>query len=166
MKPVVSMVPLVLYLAPAAAIALALQALAGRIYLFSLLTISGTLTHELLHFLVGLVLGAKPVGFSLFPQKQGDSYTMGSVSFGNLAWYNAAPVALAPLLGIGLIFGVAWWRTAGAWFFSPLDLLLWPLLATQLLSFWPSATDWKLALRSWPIFLLFGAGVWQWLQFA
>ena len=32
----------------------------------------GTLTHELLHFLVGLMMGAKPVSLSVIPRKQSD----------------------------------------------------------------------------------------------
>jgi hypothetical protein len=31
------------------------------------------------------------------------------------------------------------------------------LLAPQFLSFWPSPVDWRLAVRSWPYLIIFGA---------
>lgn len=66
--------------------------------LFSLFNLPGTILHELMHFLVGIILFAGPRGFSLLPKRVGDSITMGSVSFIGLGLLNRIPVAMAPLL--------------------------------------------------------------------
>jgi hypothetical protein len=57
-----------------------------------------TVLHELSHFLVGYVLLAKPVGFSVFPAryKPGTPWQLGHVSFARLRWWNQLPVGLAP----------------------------------------------------------------------
>lgn len=55
--------------------------------------------HELSHALIGLVLNARPVTSSLFPQRLADGrYVLGSISFSNCRWYNAILTGLAPLL--------------------------------------------------------------------
>lgn len=162
------MLDMLLYLAPSAALALLLWIAAGAHPFFFLFTAAGTLCHELAHFAVGLLTNAEPVGLSVLPRrikrtrggsKAGHNWELGSVSFANLRWYNAAPSALAPLMILGLPFAVAWWRTRHGWVFEPLDLLLALFLAPQFLSFWPSPVDWRLAARSWPwipILLLVG----------
>ncbi len=153
------MLDMLLYLAPSAALALLLWIAAGAHPFFFLFTAAGTLCHELAHFAVGLLTNAEPVGLSVLPRrikrtrggsKAGHNWELGSVSFANLRWYNAAPSALAPLMILGLPFAVAWWRTRHGWVFEPLDLLLALFLAPQFLSFWPSPVDWRLAARSWP----------------
>ncbi len=66
----------------------------------ALVNIPGTLLHEMMHFLVGAFLNARPCNFTVFPKKDplsGD-YVMGSVGFRNITFYNAVPAALAPLL--------------------------------------------------------------------
>lgn len=65
-----------------------------------ILLLPGTILHEFLHFIVGLLLNGKPVGFSLVPKKTTHGYILGSVSFKNITFYNAMPIALAPLLAI------------------------------------------------------------------
>lgn len=69
-----------------------------------LLLLPGTILHEMLHFLVGLVLNGKPVGFSLIPKKIHNRYILGSVSFKNIQFYNALPIALAPILAVIPVF--------------------------------------------------------------
>ena len=65
----------------------------------ALINIPGTLLHELMHFIVGWFLNAKPCNFTLIPRRGEDgSYVMGSVGFTNVTFYNAVPAALAPLL--------------------------------------------------------------------
>jgi hypothetical protein len=55
--------------------------------------------HEMAHAIIGLLLNARPVAASLFPQRTEDGrYAMGSVSFQNCRWYNAMLTGLAPLL--------------------------------------------------------------------
>jgi len=150
---------LLVYLVPSAALAFLLWIASGAHPVFFLFTAAGTLCHELAHFSVGLLTNAEPVGMSVLPRrikrKKGSpagahNWELGSVTFANLRWYNAAPAALAPLLVLLVPVGVAWWRTRGDWRFEPVDLAIMFLLAPQFLSFWPSPVDWKLAARSWP----------------
>ncbi|UVW26924.1 hypothetical protein [Massilia sp. H6] len=157
------MLDMLLYLAPSAALALLLWIASGAHPFFFVFTAAGTLCHELAHFSVGLLTNAEPVALSVWPrrikrssrgsrrgERGGHNWELGSVSFANLRWYNAAPSALAPLTILALPFAVAWWRTRHGWVFEPFDLLLAVLLAPQFLSFWPSPVDWRLAARSWP----------------
>ncbi|BBQ03078.1 hypothetical protein BSFA1_82060 (plasmid) [Burkholderia sp. SFA1] len=150
------------YLVPPAIAALMLRSLSGRIAVFALATLTGTMVHELLHAIVGALTGARPISMSLFPRRSADGrgYVMGSVTFENLTWYNAAPACLAPLLGLPLLAFVAWLRVNGGWHFEALDILLWALLAPQFLTCWPSSTDLRLSLLSWPIYLAAGAIAW------
>ena len=146
---------LLLYLVPSAALALLLWIGSSAHPLFFIFTAAGTVCHELAHFSVGLLTNAEPVGMSIIPRRikkpgRGHNWELGSVSFANLRWYNAAPAALAPLLILALPVAVAWWRTRHGWVFEPIDLALAFLLAPQFLSFWPSPVDWRLAARYWP----------------
>lgn len=146
-----------LYLAPSLALAFLIWMVTKAHPVFFLFSAVGTFCHELAHFAVGLLLGAEPVGFTVIPRRSGRTWELGSVSFANLRWYNAAPAALAPFLVLLVPLAVAWWRTRAAWHFGPADLALTLLLAPQFLSFWPSPVDWKLALRSWPYLLIIAA---------
>ena len=155
---------MLLYLVPSIATAFLFWILSGAHPAFFLLTAPGTLCHELAHFGVGLLTNAEPTNISLFPRRKGKVWELGSVTFANLRWYNAAPAALAPLLILLVPFAVAAWRTAPGWRFAPLDLLIAVLLAPQFLSFWPSPVDWRLAARSWPWLLVLGSSgvLWIW----
>ena len=154
-----SLVEMALYLAPSLALAFLLWIVTAAHPLFFVFSAVGTLCHELAHFSVGLLLGAEPTNFSIVPRRTGRTWELGSVTFANLRWYNAAPAALAPLLVLTLPFAVAWWRTRHGLVFEPVDLALAFVLAPQFLSFWPSPVDWRLAARSWPwIPLLLVAG--------
>ena len=151
---------MLLYLLPSAALAVLLWIGSGAHPIFFLFSTAGTLCHELAHFSVGLLTNAEPVGMSIIPRRikkprgggsgKAHNWELGSVSFANLRWYNAAPSALAPLLVLAVPLGVAWWRTRQEWRFEPIDLALAFFLAPQFLSFWPSPVDWRLAARSWP----------------
>jgi hypothetical protein len=151
---------LLLYLLPSLVLAALIRFLAGAHPLFFLLTLAGTFTHELMHWLVGLLSGARPGGFTIIPVKKAGHWELGSVTLMRVRWYNAAPAALAPLLIILIPLGVAWWRTAPGWHFQAFDLLIAFALAPQFLSFWPSAIDWKIAWRSWPYLIIIGAALW------
>jgi len=147
-----------LYLIPSILIAFLVSRLAGRIYLFAFLTLPGTLAHELSHWLVGCVFGAQPTSISILPKRaRGNAYTLGTVTFANLRWYNAAPAALAPILILPVVVAVAYWRVRAGWRYESIDGVIWLGLSTQLLSFWPSNADWRLALRSWPVVLAVAA---------
>lgn len=155
---------LLLYLLPSLALAFLFWMLSRAHPAFFLLTAPGTLCHELAHFGVGLLSNAEPVGINMIPRRRGRIWELGSVTFANLRWYNAAPAALAPLLVLLVPLAVAAWRTGPGWRFGPLDLALAPLLASQFLSFWPSPVDWRLAMRSWPwlVIAASAAGIVEW----
>jgi hypothetical protein len=148
---------LLLYLLPSAALAFLIWIVSSAHPFFFLFTAAGTLCHELAHFGVGLLCGAEPIGLTVIPRRVGRNWELGSVTFANLRWFNAAPSALAPLLVLAVPFAVAAWRTGPGWHFGPLDLGLAWLLAPQFLSFWPSPTDWRLAARSWPWLVVLAA---------
>lgn len=152
-----------LYLLPAVLVATILARVSHRMYLFSFVVYTGTLIHEALHLMVGGLFGAKPRTINLFPRREGDGYVLGSVGFANVRWYNAVFAGLAPLLAIPGIFYVAWWRVRAGWTPAMIDPLIWLGLAPQILSCWPSSTDWRLAMRSWPLIGAAGAILWGWL---
>jgi hypothetical protein len=157
---------ILLYLAPSLALAFLIWMVTSLHPLFFVFSAVGTLCHELAHFSVGLLTGAEPTGLTIIPRRLGRTWELGSVTFANLRWYNAAPAALAPLLVLLVPLGVAWWRTRGAWRFGPLDLALTLVLAPQFLSFWPSPVDWRLAARSWPwlVLITLTAAALYWFQ--
>lgn len=154
-----------LYLAPSLALALVIRRLSARHPFFFLFTLAGTVCHELAHFGVGLLTGARPATFTVIPRRVGKGWELGSVSLTRVRWYNAAPAALAPFLIVALPFLVALWRTRPGWRFEPVDLLLAFVVAPQFLACWPSAVDWKISLRSWP-YLFIAAFAWWALQHA
>jgi hypothetical protein len=154
-----------LYLVPSLALAMLIWLVTSAHPVFFVFSVVGTLCHELAHFAVGLLFNAEPVGFTIIPRRNGRTWELGSVSFANLRWYNAAPAALAPFLVLLVPLAVAWWRTRSPWHFGPADLVLTLVLAPQFLSFWPSPVDWKLALRSWPYLLIIAAAVIAWCWF-
>lgn len=67
-------------------------------WLYVFINLPGTALHECAHFLVGLILNARPVNFSLLPRKKDGYYNLGRVSFSNLRFYNALPTGMAPFL--------------------------------------------------------------------
>jgi hypothetical protein len=112
------------------------------------------------HYCAGLLTLARPRSFSVMPRRTGPEWTLGSVGFENLRWYNAAPTALAPFLILAIPVIVAAVRVAHPWSFAWADLAIAFLLAPQFLSFWPSRQDWVLSLGSWPYLVLAGGGYW------
>jgi hypothetical protein len=65
-----------------------------------ILLLPGTILHEFLHFIIGFVLNGKPTGFSLIPKRTKSGYILGSVSFKNITFYNAFPIAIAPVFSL------------------------------------------------------------------
>jgi hypothetical protein len=81
-----------------------LRAARRSMWRIALLALPGTIAHELMHVVVGLVLRAKPQAFSIWPRRGSHGWTLGSVAFGNIGLLNGAFVTLAPLL----LLPVAW----------------------------------------------------------
>lgn len=150
--------PILYYLMPAVSLALLIRWNCRSFRFFAAFMFLGVLLHETLHLIIGAILNAKPVGMSVIP-KRGREGTMelGSVCFSNITWYNALPLALAPLFGLPMALAAAHLRVTGGWAFHWIDALIWMVLASVLLSCWPSSTDWRISLRSWPLYL--GAGM-------
>ncbi len=151
---------IVLYLLPSALLAIVIRLLAARHPVFFIFTVAGTACHELAHFTVGLLTGARPGALTIIPRRKGRHWELGSVTLTRVRWYNAAPAALAPLLIILIPLAVAWWRTRPGWSFLLIDAAIAFALAPQFLSFWPSRVDWRIALRSWPWLFILAPAAW------
>lgn len=69
-------------------------------WMSALVNIPGTFLHELMHYLVGLLMNAQPSAiYTVFPRRDMEgNYVMGSVGFRNVTFYNAVPASMAPLL--------------------------------------------------------------------
>ena len=150
----------ILYQAPAIALGLVLSVLIPSPPLRAIFVLPGTLVHELLHFIVGLILNAKPTSFSVWPRKRGTStWTMGAVGFANLRWYNAVAVGLAPLLAP---IAALWFAPSGAsWSLQLDDLKYWAFAAPILSMSLPSWTDIKICFYSAvPIAVCVALGYW------
>jgi hypothetical protein len=117
-----------------------------RFAALALQSLPSTVAHELSHFLVALLLGCRPSGFSLIPKRLSQNHwQLGSVTFtpGKLS---TGFVALAPLWVLGAAsYWILWLRPQSA---STGEELLWGVLGG--FTAWaaiPSSTDVALALR-------------------
>jgi len=154
-----------LYLFPSIALALFIKALSGRFIVFTFLTLAGTLCHEIAHYIAGLLTNARPTSISIIPRRiDSHHYQIGAATFSNLRWYNAAITALAPILILAIPLIYADWRVRHSSGFTWGDAAMMFFLAPQFLCFWPSRTDWMLALRSWPYLLLLIPIGWYWAK--
>jgi hypothetical protein len=69
------------------------------VWLYALLVLPGTALHEFAHWLVGLPFGARPTRLRLVPVRSGPQrWSLAAVGFRRVTWFNALPIALAPLL--------------------------------------------------------------------
>lgn len=127
----------------------------GGIVVVFLWNLIGVSLHELAHFLVGIVLFAKPSGFSLLPHRQGNGVQLGSVTFRGLNMFNSLPVALAPLGLIAAAFGL--FRNWSRWFTPTLFSTAAIYFASFILIYnaLPSMQDLKIAF-GWKSILLYG----------
>jgi hypothetical protein len=139
-----------------------LRAMRDSMWRIALLSLPGTIAHELAHYIVGALLLAKPHGLSVWPKVAGRSWRLGAVSFGNIGLLNGVFVAFAPLL----LLPIAWlslvhvllplWKDDrwGWW------LLAGYLTATALYAALPSFQDIRLGARSLLLYVAIGALVW------
>ena len=116
---------------------------------FWILAWPGTIFHELSHYLVGMILGARPTTISLVPSAVESTgwQTHGYVEFDNLNWFNALPTALAPMLGFVAALAVG---AHLSWNMTWSNLALWWICVALVSQSWPSRTDWRAAFSSWP----------------
>jgi len=118
---------------------------------YAIITLPGTMLHELAHYLMAAAMNGNPGNFNLIPSGN----ILGSVTFSpNL--YNAAPVSLAPFLLAPL---TALFAAFAARSHNPLRLALGSYLAAcSWVACIPSPQDFSIAASvpsSWPIGLLF-----------
>ncbi len=113
------------------------------IWQVGIISLPGVALHELSHLTVGTLMLAKAVSVSLVPKRQGDRWQLGSVNFTGINIFNAAPVAYAPLLLVGLA-----WALLNRWVvpvFNSGNYPLWVLsgyvVACALFSCLPSRQD-------------------------
>lgn len=127
----------------------------GGIVAIFLWNLMGVTLHELAHLLVGILLCAKPSGFSLIPHRQGDGMQLGSVSFRGLNAFNSLPVGLAPLGLIAAAFYM--FQNWTAWFTPTLFSTVSVYFASFVLIYnaVPSRQDLKIAF-GWKSILLYG----------
>ena len=137
---------------------LVLYFLRNHIVLFSVAAFPGTLLHEFLHFIAGLMTFGRPTGFSVIPRRVARGYALGSVRFTRVRWYNAWFIGLAPLLLLPLALFLLVWRVQGLHGFVVVELLWAYLLATLIYASLPSWPDIKIAASSFWL-LLFAAAV-------
>jgi hypothetical protein len=130
---------------------------------FALLVLPGTLAHEGLHALLGLVLRGRPAGFTLLPRREGRGWVMGSVAFANIRWYNAFFIGAAPLLLLPAAYGLLVWRLGAHPVFGWPEALAVFLIANLVYASVPSWQDLRIAARS-PVgwILLAGLLAWGW----
>ncbi|MDD2719747.1 MAG: hypothetical protein PHH47_00375 [Gallionella sp.] len=112
-------------------------------WVYSLFSLPGTAAHEFCHWLVALLLGAKPSLPNLIPTREGNAWRLGSVlSSPNLI--TLIPIALAPfaLFPVGIWYAVfvmtsatGWWYLAHVW-----------IACTMLAASLPSKQDWFVAM--------------------
>jgi hypothetical protein len=138
--------PLPLHLLAALMALLAILWLRRWPWLYAIALWPGTVAHELLHFVAGLLMGAKPVSLTVIPKRKLEGgWVLGSVMFARLRWWNSVPVGLAPLALV----------PAGGWAFIQSAAL--PLMSVAsvglklvtvqcLLAGWPSPRDWSHAI--------------------
>jgi hypothetical protein len=126
-------------------------------WVYALVALPGTLAHELAHFLLALVLAARPSFPSLVPQRTAHGWRLGSVAF-RAGIVRSVPIALAPLLLAPLSL---WWAA------SFLASAPWPqyafyawVAAALLSASLPSSADFRIALPALAILAAIGIIVW------
>ncbi len=147
------------YLAAMAAMLWLLNQARRSFWLVSLLALPGTFCHELCHWLVGTLLNGQPLRFTVLPRREGRGYVLGSVALGNLRWYNAFFIGLAPLLLLPLAYGLFLWRLGASPEFGWPEAGMVFLLANLVFAALPSWQDLRIAARSPLGWLLLAGGL-------
>ena len=120
-----------------------------------------TFAHEVAHLVAGFIVRAKPVQFSVLPQRVPgtNDYRLGHVLFERLTWWKALPVATAPLY---LLAPLGWLILQESLPASRLEEVLISCYAALqcFAGAWPSREDWAQARRTiWGMLLIGGVFV-------
>ncbi|AXK72795.1 hypothetical protein DWG18_11240 [Lysobacter sp. TY2-98] len=137
---------------------LLLQRVARRfgLWLYAAFALPGTLAHELAHYIVALLLAARPQVPRLWPERTPTGWRLGSVAF-RAPWWRAGPIALAPLL---LLPGAVAWivmflaDARGAW----IAVHAW-IAGTLFGAAMPSRADVRIAAPTLAVLALIAAAV-------
>lgn len=124
---------------------------------YCLFTMPGTLAHESAHYIVALLLRARPSFPRVIPKRAEDGgWLLGSVQFAGTA-LNKAPIALAPLMLIpaSILYIGFYMHKAHGW---PYMAHAW-VAGTMLTASMPSRQDWKLAAPAIMVVLLIAAAI-------
>lgn len=131
-----------------------LHAVSRRLPMWAYIVVSlpGTLLHELCHWLFAFILRARPALPSIIPRKEGGVWCLGSVAF-HAKWYSASIISLAPLIvlllgGMLLLSPDLFLELQAKHQFKVIAAALW--FGPALL---PSRADWLIALE-YPVPLL------------
>lgn len=145
---------LLVFFMPGFGLAFMLKRMIPHQYLYFLVEWPGTVLHELLHFVVGYITNGKPTQFRVTPKKMADGYwSLGSVQFANITWYNGVFIGLAPLNIFVFLYLLM--PTSAA--ISGALFQFWLLVGLFAPSGIPSGIDLKVATQSlYPVFFLFG----------
>jgi hypothetical protein len=133
----------------------AIKALEGRFSGYWFLAWPGTIVHELLHWVTAILLGGRPTAISVVPDgiaSNSEVRNLGYVRLSNVTWFNAAPIALAPMLALPVVLAVAHGMT------GPTDWVILAVLASVLSQCFPSQADLGIAFHS-PFGVLFWTSV-------
>jgi hypothetical protein len=134
--------------------------LSQYIFIYMLFVLPGTVAHELAHWVVAVVTNGKPKLPSLSLKRTRDGVLLGQVSFKNPQWYNAAFIALAPLLLLPLAAWLYLHATARIPLLHAYHWITLYLIIAAGFSALPSALDVRVAWKySAPILLAITAAV-------
>lgn len=126
-------------------------------FLLVVSNLPGTIMHELAHFVIALLLGGHPTGFSIWPIRQHNRWQLGSVT-ARLTTLSALPTALAPLLwlpaGYALLLNRQSLAGDSLQLLSAIYLAVYLCLSAAI----PSWQDMKVALTH-PLSLLLWGGI-------
>lgn len=135
-----------------AMVALQLSAPALGMWPYALITLPGTVAHELAHYVVALLLRCRPQFPSIIPRKEGRTWRLGSVAF-QASFFRSVPVALAPVALAPLSLYLLATTLPGKHVDQSFLLQGWCITSMFCASL-PSRQDWRLAL---PAILLLSA---------
>jgi len=128
-------------------------------WMLSIISLPGTIAHEGSHLVVAILVLARPTSFSVWPRRKGNAWEFGAVEMTNAHVFNAAFVALAPLLLLP-IAGVFIYLAAGQW--AQAEYLGWVALgylgATSLYAATPSAQDFSMGGASLVFYTILVSG--------
>lgn len=137
------------------AVVFAIGGLKRHFLLFSLAALPSTLAHELAHFLFSFVTGGQPAGINLIPRRDGNRYTLGSVTIRNARWWNCTLIGFAPVS----LLPIAYWVSIskyGSLSFSGTSAAAVYITASLIHGCVPSTQDVRVAFGSPGVWVVLG----------